>query len=165
MSEDLRITFLADRQESIARSISVDVRPLDSMVQRTIARTILMNKGNSFGLTHIVPIDALTLGDLARYYIDKTAEKYGEVRESYDPKSRVTTRELRISKPEELGEFCSFETFMPEHKGFKSIRISGGRKSDTDMLVAAVIKLRNMDIKHTPGCVQFGESDARARAP
>ena len=155
IDDELIQDFFKEKKEAATRSILIDVRPLDSHVQRRIAGVVLRDGGKSFGTTHVVPIDALTITGIAEFYMTATAALYGELREIYDPASRRTTRELRISEPEEVAAFSNFHEILGERVGHGCLRYHGGRKSNTDLVVVGVLKLRYVDDKRTPGCVSF----------
>ena len=65
-----------DRKEGAVRQISVDPRPLDKLVQRTIAQCAMSELGATFGKVHETPILALSLLDLAKYFMATVAEKF-----------------------------------------------------------------------------------------
>ena len=91
--------FLQDCKERLLRVIEVDARPLDSLVQRSIAHAVAteLSATESFGRVHEISIGALQLGDLAKSYFDAVVERFGlTAMETYDPQSKVTTRELRV---------------------------------------------------------------------
>jgi len=150
--------FTAEEREHVKRSISVDVRGLDSLVQRTVSSAMLASlhteeSGSGFGIIHKTPLPALSLKDIADYAIDQIVERFGiEAQEVYFPDAKVTRREVCLYEPQMISDFCSFETFMPAREGFGSMRF-GGRKHDMDGVVVGLVKLRYDTTAHTPGCV------------
>jgi len=150
--EQLRRDYLEDRHQRQQRIIDVDVRPLDNIIQRSLAPTILGARNNSFGLTHTVHVGALTLSDLAAHHLRTVAEQFQvPIKEVYNPKDKSTTRELRLGDPKHLGEFCAFEKYMPPRHGVKSVRFL----KRGDLVAVGVIYLRYYDNKREPGCVTF----------
>jgi hypothetical protein len=71
VSYDLIHDFNTDVAGRVQRAVSVDVRPLDSMVSRTIAQAIMADRSASFGAVHCTAIDALSLRDLAVYFLER----------------------------------------------------------------------------------------------
>ena len=137
--------------------VSVDARPLDSLVQRKISHAVSneLSCVESFGRVHEISIDALQLRDLAENYFKSVVARFGLTPKStYDPRSRVTCHELRIKNPEDVGEFCTFETFM-KRGGVGALRHALGRNSNQDAVVVCPISMWYEDNAHTPGCVNF----------
>ena len=59
VTPDLIADFKSEQAERDARSISIDVRALDSLVQRTVSMAMmgcLMDENAAFGLVHITPL-------------------------------------------------------------------------------------------------------------
>ena len=130
LSRDLIDDFLLDRKERLLRVVSVDARPLDSLVQRKISHAVAneLSCVETFGRVHEISIDALQLRDLAESYFKSVVARFGLTpRVVYDPRSRVTSHELRIKNPEDVGEFCAFEVFM-KHGGVGALRHALGRR-------------------------------------
>jgi len=160
VSEDLRQDFFQERIESASRvKVAVDVTPLNTMVQRRMSVQAMKEQGElmtSFGAVHIVPIEELSLKDLAEYYITTMAARYKvQVDESFDPKTKVTTKGLRLNV-NEAGEFCSFE-MLPSAKltGIKNIRFNIGRKHDFTVIIIPLLYLRYKDNTQLRGTVNF----------
>lgn len=157
LGADLIDDFLLDRKERLLRLVSVDARPLDSLVQRKIAHAVAneLSRVETFGRVHEIAIDALQLRDLAVAYFNSVAARFNLTpKVVYDPKSRVTTNELRIKNPDDVGNFCAFEAFM-KHGGVGALRFALGRKSNVDAVVVSPISMWYEDNAHTPGCVNF----------
>lgn len=155
LSEDLMLDFRNNEKEKLERTISVDSRPLDSLVQRSVATAVVKNPDDSFGHTHAIEIGALALADLAEHYmyLQSVATTYNvRIKEEYDPKSKVVTRELRLTVPEDVGEFCSFEKLYSQ-KAIKHVRYTGDRAQNVDLIVVGIIMLRTLTNKRTPGLV------------
>ena len=134
----------------------VDVTPLDTLVQRRISHAVVHEQGASYGTVHRVQVDELSLEDLAVYYFERVKDKYDlEVMETYNPKDKTTTLEIRMTEPQDITDFCSFEVFAPINTAVGALRYKLGRSSNIDLIVVGVIKLRYIDNKHTPGCVTF----------
>ena len=130
LSPNLIDDFLLDRKERLLRAVSVDARPLDSLVQRKISHAVAneLSCVESFGRVHEISIDALQLRDLAESYFKSVVARFGLTpKVVYDPRSRVTSHELRIKNPEDVGEFCAFEAFM-KHGGVGALRHALGRR-------------------------------------
>ena len=131
VSEDLRIDFLAQARDRPARCISVDVSPLDALVIDMISDTIKAGDGkDSFGHMHVIPIDALSLSDVALSYLNSVSARFSEeVRVEYDPKRKEDVKEVRLMV-HQLEEFCEFESTMPR-AGTKNLRLRGSAESRT----------------------------------
>lgn len=156
ISKDLRDDFLLDKRTRVSSWIEVDVRPLRTLVQRSIAAAVMKDKNSAFGHVHEINLDALALRDLAMYYIKSIGEQFKvPIKEQYNPKDKINTVEVRLKEPEDIGEFCSFETFLPKSVGKKSLRFKIGRKSNSDAAIVAVIMFRCFDNRRVPGCVTF----------
>jgi hypothetical protein len=69
--KDLRDHWFAEGAARVERSIQVDVRPLDILVQRTIATAMIKDTIDTFGKVHCIEVGALTLRDLADYYLNR----------------------------------------------------------------------------------------------
>ena len=144
VSEDLRQDFFQERIESASRvKVAVDVTPLNTMVQRRMSVQAMKEQGElmtSFGAVHIVPIEELSLKDLAEYYITTMSARYKvQVDESFDPKTKVTTKGLRL-KVNEAGKFCSFE-MLPSTK-LTGKRIESARARRMSEIWDRVCRLR-----------------------
>ena len=157
LTADLIKNYLADRKERLLRVVPVDMRPLDTLVQRTIAHAVAneLSCVETFGRVHEMPIHALQLRDLAEAYFESIVARFGLTpMVTYDPKSKVTSRELRIKDPNDVGEFCSFESFMKKG-GVGALRHKLGRSSNQDLVVVSPLNMWFEDNAHTPGCVNF----------
>lgn len=141
------------------RTLTIDVRPLDRLVQQTIYEAVaaVINENNSgFGSFSKVPIGALTLGDLARYYLKLVADRYDlQVRTAFNPKSGIETMAVKLRDPEIVGDFCSFDSLLGYSQGVQSLRHKIGRKSNDDCVIVGYILLTFTDAAHTKGCVAF----------
>lgn len=155
VSEDLREQYLNDQKQKVVRAITVDPRPLDGIVQQALALSVQHGAKESFGLTQATPIAALSLRDLAEYYLSSVSEKYGvELMEEYDPSTRETTREVRLLTSR-AGDFCAFEKYIKASRALKSLVFRGLRVTNVDMVIVAVIMLRYVTNKRTEGLVSF----------
>ena len=110
VAKELRDEWFAECAARVQRSIQVDVRPLDTLIQRTISTGIIKDTVDTFGKVHVCEIGALTLYDLAHWYLSSVAERFQLQRKSAfglgGASDRVTVDELRIKDPEQVGEFC-----------------------------------------------------------
>lgn len=154
LTPDLTKAFLQDRAERALRLVEVDARPLETLVQRAIAQSVMKELSATFGRVHYIPVSALALGDLAKAYLCSLAERYHVERTEVTRKS-VTTVELLLSEPDEVGDFCKFDRFMPTKTGVGALRYALGRSSNTDAVVVMPLAFIMSDNKHTPGCVSF----------
>jgi len=68
--------FRNNEKEKLERTILVDSRPLDSLVQRSVATAMVKNPDDSFRHTHAIEIGALALADLAEHYLQSVATTY-----------------------------------------------------------------------------------------
>ena len=157
ISADLIHDYVTDGKERLARTISIDTRPLDTFVQRRMAMQTMKETNASFGQAHEFELEALSLRDVAEHYINMIAKKYDlEVKREYLKSNKSTLVEIRLNTPEMVGDFCSFELFAPAGTASKSLRFSLGRQQCVDVSIVGVIWLRFYDdCKMTPGCVQF----------
>ena len=69
LTTDLKESWLLDRAQRALRLVEVDGRPLDTLVQRSIAQAVMGELGASFGRVHRIQVDALSLSDLAPAYL------------------------------------------------------------------------------------------------
>ena len=140
VSKSLVQEFLSALKERVYRLIEVDTRPLDSLVQRSIAQAAMKETGASFGREHSIEVGALTLRDLAVHYFDGVVRRF-ELKPQYvyAPDGNVLTVELQIKDPNAVGVFCSFENFMPKNTGVGALRYALGRASNTDASVVSPI--------------------------
>ena len=62
----------------VPRLVEVDARPLDTLVQRSVAQAAIKVMGNNetFGRVHEIDIGALSLRDLALHYFNGMVERY-----------------------------------------------------------------------------------------
>ena len=76
-SRDLIDDFLLDRKERLLRVVSVDARPLDSLVQRKISHAVSneLSCVESFGRVHEISIDAPHLGASSKNLLKTDAYK------------------------------------------------------------------------------------------
>ena len=76
LGADLIDDFLLDRKERLLRVVSVDARPLDSLVLRKISHAVSIELSCvvSFGRVHEIAIDALQLRDLAENYFKSVVD-------------------------------------------------------------------------------------------
>ena len=152
----LRTEFMHEIKTAVPKRIEVDVRPLDSLVQRSIAQAAMKELSASFGRVHVLDIAALQLRELAVYYFNSVVDRYGLTPKNvYDPRGNVLTVELQIKNPDDVGDFCSFEHFMTKNTGIGALRYALGRASNTDAMVISPINMFYSDNRHTPGCVSF----------
>tara|TARA_B100000795_G_scaffold255255_1_gene226765 strand:+ start:403 stop:1233 length:831 start_codon:yes stop_codon:yes gene_type:complete len=154
LTPDLKQSFLYDRAQRALRVVEVDARPLDTLVQRAIAQSVMGELGATFGSVHYIPVHALSLGDLALAYMRSLSERFG-ILPSEATVRQVTTVELTLTEPNQVGEYCEFERFMPANTGTGALRYALGRKSNTDAIVVMPLTFVYSDNKHTPGCVSF----------
>jgi hypothetical protein len=153
---ELTKEFRERRRYKVSRSIQVDVSPLDSLVQRSISHAMALEPNDSFGHEHEFPLDTLSLADLANYYLNSVAERFGiPICEAYNPKARYTERGLTLQAQSDIGNFCNFESFLPEGTGVENLRYRLGRKTNFDMSIVGTIRLTFYDNKRTPGLVTF----------
>ena len=89
----------------------------------------------SFGQAHEFELEALSLRDAAErlhHVKNAVASKYDlQVKREYLKANKSTLVEIRLSTPEMVGDFCSFELFTPAGTASKSLRFSlpGTRRS------------------------------------
>ena len=157
VSTDLIEDYVNDGKERRSRTITIDTRPLDTIVQRKIAMQAMKETNTSFGQSHEFELEALSLRDVAEHYINAVASKYNlQVKRQYVTANKSTLVEIRLATPEMVGDFCSFEQFAPAGTASKSLRFSLGRQQCVDISIVGAIWLRFYDdCKMTPGCVQF----------
>ena len=123
-------------------------------MQQALANAVLKHPAATFGHQHLFEVGALSLGDVAAHYVAARAAEYEvEVKHEYDPKSKVETTEMRLQVPEDIGNFCSFESFSAN--GVKNLRFKGQRKSDCDVIAVGELMLRYYNNKRVKGCVTF----------
>ena len=102
LDKQMMADFLRDHKERLHRTIEVDTRPLDTLVQRTISQATMTDAASteSFGRVHEREIGALSLKDIAVHYLGAIAERFGLTpRYAYAPNGDVLTTELRIKDP------------------------------------------------------------------
>ena len=56
---------------------AIDMSPLGTLVQLSVALAIMRDKTDNFGHRHDIEIGALTLVGLAEYYLGKIAAQFG----------------------------------------------------------------------------------------
>ena len=88
----------------------------------------------------------------------------GRFADEYDPKSKVVTHELRLTVPEDIGEFCSFEKLYSQ-KAIKHVRYMGDRAQNVDLIIVGIIMLRTLTNKRTPGLVTTEAEVSRSSSP
>jgi hypothetical protein len=103
VTPDLIADFKSEQAERDARSISIDVRALDSLVQRTVSMAMmgcLTDENAAFGLVHITPLPVIALKGLADYVIDEIGARFGvEVMTAYLPGPKLTRKEVCLHAP------------------------------------------------------------------
>ena len=142
----------------VPQLVEVDARPLDTLVQRSVAQAAMMAMGKieSFGRVHEIEIGALSLRSLALHYFDGVVTRYGLTpKYVHEPHGDEVTYELQIKDPSQVGDFCGFEKFMPEKTGVGALRYNLGRASNTDFVVVSPINMYFSDNKLQEGCVTF----------
>ena len=142
----------------VPRLVEVDARPLDTLVQRSVAQAamMVMGKNESFGRVHEIEIGALSLRSLALHYFEGVVARYGMTpKYMHEPHGDEVTYELQIKDPSMVGDFCAFESFMPENTAVGALRYNLGRASNTDFVVVSPINMFFTDNKLQEGCVTF----------
>ena len=155
VTKDLIAEFLADRKQGVRRAITVDPRPLDTVVQCAIASSVQRGAQTTFGIKFVTPILALSLRDLAEYFITSVEDRYGLVRGHAPTCPGEETVELCLKVQEDVGDFCDFDTIIKSGKGTKNLVFQGDRRQNFDGLVIAYLKLRYTNNKNIPGLVTF----------
>ncbi|KAL1520011.1 hypothetical protein AB1Y20_023491 [Prymnesium parvum] len=111
VSKDLIDDFLINRREEVSSRIPVDIRPLRTLVQRSVAAAVMKDKNSAFGRVHEINLDALSLRDLALYYIHSIGEQYQvPIKEQYNPKDKITITMT-------LGRVLSLRQLVFRHSG------------------------------------------------
>lgn len=155
VTSDLIAAYLADQKTGVQRQISVNVQPLDTLVQNAIALSMQHGAEDAFGHKRITPAPAMALRGLAEYYLASVARRFNLERgEQVNCPGEYTT-EVELKVPKQIGEFCDFGTHLGEHRATKSLVFRGLRKTNCDGLVIGYIKLRYTNNKRTPGLVTF----------
>jgi hypothetical protein len=167
VSELAIVEYRESSKEHTLSTISVDPRPLFTLVNRSIglAMTTAMRENNdTFGHKHILSIPELSLLDLARHFMQHTADTHthATVKTEYDPKLKQEVTELRFPTARTVGDFCSFERRLPD-TAYKSLRFRLGRKHNVDMVVVGCLALRYYDNRSIPGLVTFEASFETAK--
>ena len=140
------------------RLLEIDARPLDTLVQRSVAQAAMkiMGMNETFGRVHEIEIGALSLRGLAMDYFNGVVEKYGlKPKYAFEPFGDEVTYELQIKEPSQVGEFCAFEEFAPKNTAVGALRFNVGRASNTDFVVVSPINMFFTDNKLQEGCVTF----------
>ena len=110
------------RRAGALRVVEVDARPLDTLVQRSIAQAAMKEPCavESCGRVHVFEMGALSLG-AGRPGVDlpELGRRAVWLRDQGDDlgQGELTTRTLMIKEPELIGEYLAFERFMPSHTG------------------------------------------------
>ena len=81
----------------VPRLVEVDARPLDTLVQRSVAQAamMVMGKNESFGRVHEIEIGALSLRSLALHYFEGVVARYGMTpKYMHEPHGDEVTYEL-----------------------------------------------------------------------
>ena len=154
VSEDLRKQFIEDRKEKVVRTISVDPRPLDTVVQSAIALSVQHGAKETFGRTFSTPIPVLSLHGLAEYYLSRIATQFNVEIKSEKKSPSETEYEVRLLL-ENAGNFLAFEEHIKSHRATKALVFRGDRKTNVDMLIVPVVMLRYITNKRTEGLVTF----------
>ena len=155
VGKPLQVEFLDGQQARRARVLTIDVSPLDELCQRAIATTQMKELSASFGYVHETPIPAFSLESIAEHYLQVQASRFGvEIKHEWT-KDRVHIVEMRLITPEQVGNFCSYESWLPEKTGKGGMRYQIGRKSCTDATIVGAIYLRYYHNKHQRGLVTF----------
>jgi hypothetical protein len=167
VTEEAIREYFGKQKEHAVATISVDPRPLITLVNRSIAyamTTVMKENNDSFGHKHILPIPELSLLDLAKHFMQHTLHTHTHLarKTEYDPTRRQEVTELRFPTPRTIGDFCSFQDRLPD-TGYKSLRFRLGRKSNVDMVVVGSLSLRYYDNRSIPGLVTFEASFETAR--
>mmetsp|Transcript_9794 Transcript_9794/g.25279 ORF Transcript_9794/g.25279 Transcript_9794/m.25279 type:complete len:329 (-) Transcript_9794:423-1409(-) len=142
----LRAAFLADQKAAVKRLISIDSRPLDFIVQRSIWEKIFAQPVATFGHEIRVPLPALTLGSLAAHYFETMSNEY-----ALTVGENAYTRELRLREPSQIGSFCDFSQFS--EKASKSLLFRGRRCGNVDMIIVGDITITYTNEHPVAGCV------------
>ena len=101
VGKELRDAFFSDQQEKVRRLITVDARPLDSLVQRTCATAVMADRSEHFGIEHKIPLPALALRDVCVHFLKVLESDFDfEVRSTYLPNVKATVTEARLTMPE-----------------------------------------------------------------
>ena len=144
---ELRRKFLEDRKVSVKRALPIDCGPLDNLVRRELWERFKAEPAASFGHELTIPLQALTLVTLARYFLQHVSASYESTMNE-----NAYVRELRIKVPESIGKFCAFENFSA--KATQSMRFRGRRKTDVDASIVGLVTLRIHDNHPEEGCVK-----------
>ena len=157
VGESLRSEFLNQKKQRVARIVHVDVQPTDLLVQRTMSENLMKQVTASFGHVFETEIPALSLHDVAMYYLQSVAARFGlEVQKQYNPTDKSTTYAVTLADQEQIGSFCSFEKVAPKGSAVASLRYKLGRASNEDATIVGAVQLRaEADVKRTPGLVKF----------
>ena len=134
----------------------IDPTPLEFLGQRKVAGVVMGDANaladetnTSFGAVHELTLPELSLPELSEWYFEKQRDRFpgAAYSELFDKATRVLTKELRISEPEHVGDWCDFERFLKEGTGRRNIRYKLGRKNNLDAAAVAVIKIMLLNNK------------------
>ena len=134
----------------------IDPTPLEFLGQRKVAGVVMGDANaladetnTSFGAVHELTLPELSLPELSEWYFEKQRDRFpgAAYSEEFDKATRVLTKELRISDPEHVGDWCDFERFLKEGTGRRNIRYKLGRKNNLDAAAVAVIKIMLLNNK------------------
>jgi hypothetical protein len=156
VEESLRREYIRDGMERARRTIQIDSRPLDTLVQLSVSQAVIgdVHTGD-FGMVHDYAIEALTLKDLALHYINVQSERFG-VEPQYDMDSDfVRTIELRLETPEQVGDWCDFGAIMAPDSAVKSLRYRCGRRQDSTVIIVGVVYFRFSENRRARGTGTF----------
>lgn len=168
MTPVLREDFLEKKKTASLRLIElrIDPEPLATLGQHKVSCALMGDASKpatidisgaikSFGQEHDIPVYELCLPELAWWYMNRQRELFSDAdyAEQYDKKTGATTYELRLSEPEDVGEWCSFERYLEPNTGRRSIRYKLGRKCIIDAAIVAVVELMIVTNKQQPGLV------------
>lgn len=142
----LRAEWWADQKAASRRQISIDSRPLDYLVQRSIWDKVWAQPVATFGHELRVPLPALTLGSLAAHYFETMSKDY-----AVTIGENAYTRELRLREPPQIGRFCDFAQFS--EKATESLLFRGRRRGNIDMIIVGDISLSYTNDHPVAGCV------------
>lgn len=139
--------------------LDIDIGPAQMLVQRKIAAVVMgdaevQEQSAAFGHVHDQEIKELAWSDISSYVIDRMRERYPAARydECFNVQTQKDVQELRL-EVEDAGDFCDFgnpEIVKESASGINSLRMKKGRKSNQDVAVVAVIKIKRFFSKKQP---------------
>jgi hypothetical protein len=119
VSLDLREAYLSDKKEGVQRAIMVDPRPLDAAVRCAIALSVQRGAQDTFGVKMVTPIGALSLVDLAEYFLASVERRFNVTRQEKVTAPGESCVEVRLHVQRDVGEFCEHE--LHENTGAYSV--------------------------------------------